>query len=211
MPPKGKEPKKGAVLGNFKSGKPMKDILPPNSKPPRDGTVVKQEGEPSVKRNFEYEPLPHFPEWPGNEEARQHDFTAKQYAVGRDGLFEDPSKIYLPPSFHEFMRGPEEIWLRPDEYIREIIHVQELDKLKAEKRRQSKTRKAIRKAEMMQVTGKDAPAISDDQQNLLDKEIHLHVDKAAIEVHTCVIASMQRLETEEEVNKRKEAAEQKAA
>ena len=45
MPPK-KPEKKGAVVGNFKGGKQLKDILPPNSKPPREGTVVKQEGEP---------------------------------------------------------------------------------------------------------------------------------------------------------------------
>jgi len=29
----------------------------------------------------------------------------------------------------------EEIWLRPETYIREIIHEQEMDKLKAEKRK----------------------------------------------------------------------------
>ena len=46
MPPKGKDVKKGAVLGNFKAGKALKDILPPNSKQPREGAVVKQEGEP---------------------------------------------------------------------------------------------------------------------------------------------------------------------
>jgi hypothetical protein len=82
MPPKGKEVKGGkrAVLGNFKAGKLLKDILPPNSKPPREGLIVKQEGEPSIHRQFEYEPLPHFPEWPGNEEARQHDFSCKKDA-----------------------------------------------------------------------------------------------------------------------------------
>jgi len=38
MPPKGKETaKKGAPQGNFKAGKQMKDILPANSKPPREG------------------------------------------------------------------------------------------------------------------------------------------------------------------------------
>ena len=67
MPPKGKDVKKGAVQGNYKAGKPLKDILPANSKPPREGTVAKQEGEPEVERHFEYEPLPQFPEWPGNE------------------------------------------------------------------------------------------------------------------------------------------------
>jgi hypothetical protein len=84
MPPKDKGKKPGAVQGNFKAGKQLKDILPPNSKPPREGTIVKQEGDPSIKREFQYEPLPHFPEWPGNEEAKQHDFSAKQDAQGND-------------------------------------------------------------------------------------------------------------------------------
>lgn len=109
------------------------------------------------------------------------------------------------------MRGENKIWLRPHDYIREIIHEQEIDKLKAEKRKQSKTRKAIRKAEMMAVTGKDVPSISNDQQTLLDKEIHVHVDRDSIPVNPCVIASMERLETEEEVKKRKDEAEAKAA
>lgn len=52
MPPKKDDKKKGAVLGNFKAGKPLKDILPPNSKPPREGTVVRQEGEPLINRQF---------------------------------------------------------------------------------------------------------------------------------------------------------------
>mgnify|MGYP000094286690 CR=1 FL=1 len=58
MPPKGKDSKKGAVQGNFNAGKPLKDILPPGSKQPREGVVAKQEGEPNVQRSFEYEPLP---------------------------------------------------------------------------------------------------------------------------------------------------------
>lgn len=37
MPPKGKDPKKGAVAGNYKAGKALKDILPPNAKAPREG------------------------------------------------------------------------------------------------------------------------------------------------------------------------------
>ena len=134
MPPKSKNPKKGAVVGNFKSGKALKDILPPNSKPPREGVVVKQEGEPNVTRNFEYEPMPHFPEWPGNDEAKQHDFSCKKDAEDKDVIFEDSTQFFLPPSFKEFMRN-EEIWLRPETYIREIIHEQEMDKLKAEKRK----------------------------------------------------------------------------
>jgi hypothetical protein len=102
MPPKGKEPKKGAVQGNYKAGKALKDILPPNVKPPREGHVAKQEGEPNVERKFEYEPLPHFTEWPGNEQALAHDFSASKNEDGEDILFEDATQIYLPPSFKEF-------------------------------------------------------------------------------------------------------------
>ena len=76
MGPKGKEPKKGAVAGNFKGGKPLKDILPANSKPPREGGVARMEGEPEVTRSYEFEPLAMPPVWPGNEEAKGHDFNA---------------------------------------------------------------------------------------------------------------------------------------
>jgi len=73
---KGKEAKKGAVAGNFKAGKALKDILPANSKAPREGQVARMEGEPEVTRSYEFEPLEMLPEWPGNEEARAHDFKA---------------------------------------------------------------------------------------------------------------------------------------
>ena len=75
MPPKDKGAKKGAVMGNYKAGKPLKDILPANSKPPREGQVVRLEGESQVHREFEYLPLPVFKEWPGNEEAKTFDYT----------------------------------------------------------------------------------------------------------------------------------------
>jgi len=77
MPPKGKEAKKGAPVGNFKAGKLMKDILPPGSKPPREGQVAKLEGEIKIDRNLEYEPMPQFPDWPGNDAANAHDFSLK--------------------------------------------------------------------------------------------------------------------------------------
>lgn len=48
MPPKGKDPKKGAPVGNYKAGKLMKDILPPGAKPPREGLPIKVEGEVDV-------------------------------------------------------------------------------------------------------------------------------------------------------------------
>jgi hypothetical protein len=45
----------------------------------------------------------------------------------------------------------------------------------------------------------------------LTKEIELYVDRAALPVHPVVIASMQRLENDEEIKKRREEEERKAA
>jgi hypothetical protein len=43
MPPKGKDVKKGVPVGNYKAGKPLKDILPATSKPPREGQPLNSE------------------------------------------------------------------------------------------------------------------------------------------------------------------------
>jgi len=119
---------------------------------------------------LEYEPLPHFPEWPGNEAASAHDFSHKPHATddGSDGYFIDKTKIYLPPSFKDHMRETE-FWLRPSDYIREILYEQEINKLKAERKKQSKTRKTVRKANLMAGNAD----ISKEQQELLLKEIDL--------------------------------------
>jgi len=129
MPPKGKDPKKGAVAGNYKAGKALKDILPANAKPPREGNPARLEGEPEVKRFFEYEPLAVLPEWPGNEEAKNHDFKAgfEQDENGNWQKFteaepvEGVGQIHLPPSFDYFTKG-EAQWMRPEQYIREIVY-----------------------------------------------------------------------------------------
>lgn len=108
MPPKGKDAKKGgAPLGNYKAGKPLKDILPPNTKPPREGVPLNQELQPDVQRAYLYEPLQNIPEWPGNEEAKNNDFT-KDAPKGDDGQFLkyiDQTQIYLPPSYQEFEKN----------------------------------------------------------------------------------------------------------
>jgi hypothetical protein len=54
-----------------------------------------------------------------------------------------------------------EFWLRPSEYIREILYEQELDKLKAERKKQNKTRKSVRKANLMAMGG--TPDITPEQ------------------------------------------------
>lgn len=69
MPPKKEDKKKaGASVGNYKIGKQLKDILPPNSKAPREGFPTRIEhSEHPHDRTFDYEPLELYPEWPGNE------------------------------------------------------------------------------------------------------------------------------------------------
>lgn len=57
MGAKKEDKKKGAVSGNYKAGKPLKDILPSNSKAPREGQVAKMDGEPDIQRSYEFEPL----------------------------------------------------------------------------------------------------------------------------------------------------------
>ncbi len=70
----------------------------------------------------------------------------------------------------------------------------------------------MRKAELMSLTGAaQAAPMTADQQELLNKDISLNINKAQIHVEPCVIASMQRLETEEEVSKRRAEEEEKAA
>lgn len=63
MPPKKDKGKAGG-----KAGRPLKDVLPPNAKPPREGQPLKQPeeaGEGPI-RDYTYKPFPLFPEWPGN-------------------------------------------------------------------------------------------------------------------------------------------------
>ena len=67
---------------------------------------------------------------------------------GTDGLYEDKTKIYLPPSFKDHMRDTS-YYLRPQEYIREILYEQEMDRLKTERKKQTKTRISVRKANLV--------------------------------------------------------------
>lgn len=92
MPPKGKDVKKGAPVGNYKAGKPLKDILPPTSKPPREGQPLNAELQPDLQRSYLYEPFPNIPDWPGNEEAKNNDFA-------KEDRYTDATHIHLPPSF----------------------------------------------------------------------------------------------------------------
>ena len=147
MPPKPKDVKKGGPAGgSYKTGKPLKDILPPNSKPPREGAPLNGEIQPEIHRAYTFEPYPNIVEWPGNDEAKNNDFT-KDCVKNDDGSwtkFEDHNKIYLPPSFHEFEKG-EIQWLRPEEYLREIAYENELHKRKLERKLLNRKKKNLRK------------------------------------------------------------------
>lgn len=167
MPPKGKEVKKGAPVGNYKAGKLMKDILPPNTKPPREGAQIKVEGEPDIQRSYAYEPYQSFPEWNSNEEAKNHDFmSAIQKA--EDGSiikFEDKTSIYLPPSYHEYEKN-QILWLRPEEYLREIAYDNETAKRRQEKKQQIKKKKTLRKQSILSIGGQNSSSIEDNLNQL---------------------------------------------
>lgn len=223
MPPKGKDAKKGAVAGNFKAGKPLKDILPANAKAPREGQPARLEGEPDVQRSYEFEPLAVLPEWPGNEEAKAHDFKAgfEQDERGvwqkftEAGPVDGVGALHLPPSFQDFTKG-EPVWMRPEEYIKEIMYEKEVQRRRLEKKRESKLRRATRKNALMSL---GAPGTTGEAEAQQAQETELGLLKAAravtnkdeLEPAPRVLRSEERLETEAEVQKRKEAAERAAA
>lgn len=213
MPPKGKEPKKGAPVGNYKQGKLLKDILPPNSKPPREPLPVKVEGEPDVNRSYVYEPYPNFPEW--NEDAKTHDFNSgcQKNEDGTLQKFTDNTTVYLPPSFHEYEKG-EIQWLRPEEYLAEIAYDNELQKRKAEKKSQIKKKKTLRKQTLLALGSthslEDVSSLTVGGKIINDDKI-APINKDEVQFDMICIQYEQRLETEEEVRKRKEEAEKLAA
>lgn len=220
MPPKGKDNKKAAVASGFKAGKQLKDILPPNSKVPREGHPARLEGEPHVERSYEYEPLPVLPEWPGNEAAAAHDFKAgfEHHEDGTWSKFTEPEpinnvgKIHLPPSFGYFIKD-EPMWLRPDDYIREIMFEKEVLRRRQEKKREQRLRKATRKNAILNM------ATGGDQDLQLQQETELELLRQARAVtvkedlmpEPRVLRYEERLETEAEIQRRKEAAEKAAA
>lgn len=147
MPPKGKDPKKGAPVGNYKAGKPLKDILPLNSKPPREGAPLPTDIHPDIHRTYIYEPMPNVTEWPGNEDAKHHDFT-KDAAKDENGHFvkyTDNTPIYLPPSFKDYEKDGEIQWLRPEEYLREIAYENETQKRRMERKLLANKMKKLKK------------------------------------------------------------------
>lgn len=155
--------KKAAAAGGYKAGKPLKDILPPNAKAPREGNIARLEGEPDVQRAYEFEPLAMLPEWPGNEEAKAKDFTEgfEQAEDGTWSKFTEEHDYHFPPSFADHFKG-EPQWKRPEEYIREIMYEAEVQRRRKERKRQYKLMKAARKGAMMSMSSNISVKDEDD-------------------------------------------------
>lgn len=164
------------------------------------------------------------PEWPGNEAANAHDFKAgfEQDEHGAWQKYTEPAPnaegvgaIHLPPSFEYFTKGAAK-WLRPEEYIREIIYEKEVQRRRQEKKREAKLVKASRKNALMALVAKGS---GEAEQAHLHQETELATlnkaraltDKAGLMPAPKVLRCEERLETEAEVQKRKEAAERAAA
>jgi hypothetical protein len=96
------------------------------------------------------------PEWPGNDEAKANDFKAgfEQDENGVWSKFTQPEavngvgELNLPPSFDHFTKG-EPVWMRPEEYIKEIMYEKEVHRRRQEKKREFKLRKSTRKNTLM--------------------------------------------------------------
>lgn len=63
----------------------------------------------------------------------------------------------MPPSFDYFTKG-EPVWLRPGEYIKEIMYEKEVEKRRQEKKREYKLRKTTRKNSLMAQAHGASPA-----------------------------------------------------
>jgi hypothetical protein len=175
------------------------------------------EGEPEVSRSYEFEPLEMLPEWPGNEEARAHDFKAgfEQDDAGVWSKFTEPEptggvgELCLPPSFKDFCKAGA-TWLRPEEYIKEIMYEKEVQRRRQEKKREFKLRKTTRKNSLMALAQHGA---GEPEQQKQETELEIlnktksAVNKDDLVPEPKVIGYEERLETEAEVQKRKEAAE----
>jgi hypothetical protein len=121
----------------------------------------------------------------------------------------------LPPSFQYFTKD-EPVWLRPNEYIKEIMYEKEVEKRRQEKKREFKLRKTTRKNSLMAMSQASSPGLREVQMQQ-ETELQLlnstraTVKKEELMPSVKVIGFEERLETEAEVSKRKEAAEKAAA
>ena len=151
------------------------------------------------------------PEWPGNEEAKTHDFKAgfQQDDDGNWSKFTEPEPengvgaYHLPPSFNYFTKEDTQ-WVRPEEYIREILYENEVQRRRAEKKREFKLRKDARKTMLMALS---TPTSAEEQEKLDAQETELEmlnqakhtINKDEIVVEPRVIDAEERMETEAEI------------
>lgn len=225
---KGKGKDKGGVKG--KQGTQLKDILPPNAKQPREGEPIEpveepaEEGVPKQDRHYEYLPYTDYPVWPGNQEVQamcdqeraQFEELLQKEAPAEgagsdnednmeapdDKLFTDNHEFYLPTSFHEFERKRIR-WLRPREYLYEILYEQESKKVKQEKKtaRKRRTSKRFRLGSTTSVV--EATTIAGAKETPRKKKGPLR----SLKVNYKVIGYQERPETDEEMKKRKDEEE----
>ena len=76
---------------------------------------------------------------------------------------------HLPPSFHDHFNG-EPAWKRPDDYIREVLYEQEVQKRRREKKREIKLRRAMNKSSLMALTSNTSMA---DGEEMMKVELEL--------------------------------------
>lgn len=163
------------------------------------------------------------PEWPGNEAAAANDFKAgfEQDENGHWSKFTEPEavnglgELNLPPSFNDFTKGST-MWMRPEEYIKEIMYEKEVHRRRQEKKREFKLRKSTRKNSLVALakntTAEEDEKLREEESELQQLKATSHsVVKDDLVPEPKVISSEERLETEAEVQKRKEAAEKAAA
>jgi len=112
MPPKPKDAKKG----QYKTGTPLKDIIPPTIKQPiREGKPARiPEYTPIQTVINPYQPQAEFEEWPGDEAALSHDFGLEAQS---DNPYVDPTKFSVPPSFKS-KESHIIFWRRPRELVK---------------------------------------------------------------------------------------------
>ena len=111
------------------------------------------------------------PEWPGNDEAKAHDFKAgfEQDAEGNWTKYTEPEAedgvgaYHLPPSFTDHV-DEKPVWMRPEEYIREILYEQEVQKRRKEKKRELKLRKTTKKNSLMALAAQTTVAEEEEMQ-----------------------------------------------
>lgn len=223
MPPK--KDAKGGGGGKYKAGKAPKDFMPADAKAPREGDPIDaieepEEGAPPKDRAYEYKPYDVYPDWPGDEEAEQNNFAMKLPGGAEDDgqdeeeksqnehqppptKFTDETMIHLPPSFHDF--EPHEIlWLRPDQYMKELA-----------KERDAKQRKEAKKTLFRKKNKKSSMNINEfktrfgDNQSVAESVVGDHTETqsrrtkrrgsvANVTFNFKVISHMERLENEDE-------------